>query len=304
MRRKYIPRYAVLLALVLNGMRAAAQEPQYSVRNRWQLSLLTGDEQQNLHWSIAGNSYGQNPNVYSELKWKQTGGPSLHANLQWKASGRWTFFADGSRVFISGGQVSDIDYGGNDRTNITYRQQFGSDKGNTVSWSAGAGYCFVQHRRLCLNVYVGYGINYQSFYLVDHSGMYAALNSSYKTGWSGPLVRPGAVVQLARRLQLTAELQYSQLDYGAKADWNLVQSFSHPVSFRHTAKGYGVDALLGFQYSLCRYISVQVRAGYFNRQTGTGVDQLYLASGQTDKTLLNGVGTDGGYMSGGLSIVF
>jgi hypothetical protein len=117
------------------------------------------------------------------------------------------------------------------------------------------------------------------------------------------LLRLAARVRVARLLQMSGDIQYSQLDYRAKADWNLIQSFIHPVSFRHTGEGYGIDMGAGFNYMLCRYISLQVRAGYFNRQTGRGIDQLYLVSGQGQQTQLNGVGTDGVYVVGGLSIV-
>ena len=50
------------------------------------------------------------------------------------------FFAQGRRVFITRGTVSDTDYQGDNRTDATYREQFDSDKGSSADWSAGLGW--------------------------------------------------------------------------------------------------------------------------------------------------------------------
>jgi len=311
--------YGTLLAAILCGTTTCAQQekttkPQggktapgqkrikYDAENGWQFSLLTGYRQENLHWSIAGNSYGQDPNVYSELIWKKLSGTVLHASLLWQAHKRWRFRAEGNRAVITRGSVTDTDYRDDNRANASYRQQFGSDKGYTASWLAGAGYALLPESRFSITPYIGYAASYQNVYLVDPVAMLGLLNSSYKTQWYGPFVRVESVLQLTRKLDFIAGILYSQLNYHAQANWNLISTFNHPLSFRHEAKGYSIDINGELRYKLSRAARINVLAGYFNRQTGTGIDQLYLASGQTDKTRLNGVGSDGFSVMAGLGI--
>ena len=113
----------------------------------------------------------------------------------------------------------------------------------------------------------------------------------------------GSELRLAARWTLAAEITYSQVDYSAKADWNLIPTFSHPVSFRHQAEGYGIDMNAALQYHCSPHLLLHLGGGGFTRQTGTGTDRLYLVSGQTDATQLNGVGTDGIRWTGGLKFM-
>ncbi len=43
---------------------------------------------------------------------------------------------------------------------------------------------------------------------------------------------------------------YDQAVYRATADWNLIQNFSHPVSFTHHADGFGVEGQMGVEYAI------------------------------------------------------
>src|SRR5579872_5644226 len=106
--------YCRLLMLVLAAGPVCAQK----------IELYTGYEQENFHWSIAGNSAGTNPNVYSELKWRSVGGVSAGVGLQWEVWKRWRFFATGSRVFIRRGTLTDTDYGLDNRHDVLYNEQF------------------------------------------------------------------------------------------------------------------------------------------------------------------------------------
>jgi hypothetical protein len=287
--------FGLLLMIVFNAGRVTAQDTPASKygRERFSVRVSTGYQQENLHWSIAGNSTGQNPNVYSELKWRKVGGPMWQAALVWDPWKRWRLFADGGQVFTRSGRVSDTDYGLNNRTDILYQQEFDSHEGSSYSVSAGVGYRLLDEPLLRLTPYIGYGLNGQSYSILDPGGTYTFLNSHYTTWWKGPLVKLDAGGRLAGRWQWETQVAYHQVNYDAKADWNLISTFSHPVSFRHNAEGYGVDAEAGLRYRAGQRIVFRCGAEYFNWQTGSGIDALYLSSGQTDKTQLNGVGRDG-----------
>ena len=298
--------YGVSLCLLLCSSGALAQEQAHGGQwrqNNWQLSVMTGYEQETLHWSIAGNSYGQSPNVYSELAWKRTAGPSLQAAVEGRLARRWVFFARGRRMSIRQGSATDTDYRGDNRTDASYRQTFDSDKGYTASLLGGAGYLLFNNKRFTFTPFIGYSAGYQSLYLTDNNGSFGLLNSSYKTQWTGPFVRLASTLRFIPRWSLKADMVYSQLQYHATADWNLIQAFSHPVSFRQKAAGYGIDISGALQYRISPHIMIELLAGYANRQTGKGTDELYLSAGSTDKTQLNGVDADALRLLAGLHIL-
>lgn len=299
-----IKRYSWLLILILAAGRTAAQLTEQAVtqvaaqpvpqkEDKFRVQVFTGYEQENFRWSIAGNSAGQDPNVYSELKWQAVSGISGSVDLQWEAGKRWRFFASGSRTFTRWGSMTDTDYGLDNRNDQLYHQQFNVTGGHSEAVSAGIGYCLPGSGPFRLTPFIGYSIHEQYFPIVDPGGAYAQLNSSYSAKWLGPLVRVDASWQLSGHWQLSAEETYDQVLYRASADWNLIQEFSHPVSFRHHADGYGAEGEFRLHYTGGRHIGITLAADYFNRETGTGIDVLYLNTGQSQQTQLNGVRTDG-----------
>src|ERR1700749_3420291 len=98
MEKNIILAFFILLA----GIRLSAQK-------LW-VRLAARGEGQDFHWSIAGNSAGRDPNVYSELKWSGVSGPMGCAAVEWKPGGRWKVTAGGSRVFTRSGTLTDTDY--------------------------------------------------------------------------------------------------------------------------------------------------------------------------------------------------
>lgn len=87
--------------------------------------------------------------------------------------------------------------------------------------------------------------------------------------------------------------RYSQVRYKASADWNLIHTFSHPESFRHTANGYGIRAHMAMLYHASAILSLGIKSIYSRWQTGRGIDELYLATGESQQTQLNGVRSRG-----------
>lgn len=296
MKRQLI---ALIYALACGGVLHAQSQP-----HKLQLDLSTGYQREGFKWSIAGNQDGQNPNIYSELQWKKLGGQSVTASLQWNFWGRLLLTGGYERTSIISGTVRDNDYNGDNRTNPAYDQLFDADKGFTRDIYAGIGYKLINTDVFSLTPYAGYRAGKQSLHLYDRSGQYAELNSTYDTDWKGPFAKALAQLRLTKKLSATATLTYTQADYKAQADWNLIPSFQHPVSYRHTAKGYGLEAGAGLQYTITKNIGVNIGAGYFTWQTGEGVDELYLTSGESEKTQLNGVDRKGYKMSLGFVLDF
>ncbi|WP_428328296.1 hypothetical protein [Mucilaginibacter sp.] len=270
------------------------------IENKLQLSLSTGRQQEDLRWSIAGNTNGQSPNVLSELKWKTVKGRNYNASAQWNAWHRFFVWADYSRLNVTSGKVNDMDYSGDNRTSPVYQQNFIDNKGYADAWHTGIGYAVINKYLLSLVPYIGYGISRQSLYILDGSGQFPGLNSSYQTNWKGPFIKVRSTYRLSHALKVTADVTYNQVNYNAQGNWNLINEFEHPVSYRHKAKGYGTDAGAKLIYSFNDYLGIHIGFGYFNWQTGNGNDQLYLNTGAIDKTQLNGVVRSGYQLNGGV----
>ena len=260
-----------------------------AIEQKLQVSLSTGYQREALHWSIAGNSNGQSPNILSELKWKNVAGQDYSAALQWNFWRRVSMIAAYDREDVRAGSVNDMDYNGDNRTDPVYTGNFNDNKGYTTAWSAGAGYIIFNNKIFSLIPFIGYGTNTQSSYLVDLTGQFPGLNSSYAAHWNGGFIKLKSSIKVWHALKFAADGTYNQVNYTGQGDWNLINEFQHPVSYRHNAKGYGINANMRLVYSLAHNIMIAIGYSYFNRETGTGNDFLYLASGQTDKTRLNEV---------------
>ena len=261
------------------------------------MRVAAGYQRADLRWSIAGAPSGRDPNVYSELKWRGVSGAAFGAALLWHPWRRWVVFAEGERVFTLAGRVLDTDYGGDNRTNPTYAGRFDSPKGYGYAVSGGIGYRLLENGRFRLTPFVGYGWSGQALSVSD-GGL---LNSWYRTLWRGVLGRVLGEWTISGPWGVFVGGSYRQMSYRAHADWNLIHSFAHPVSFRHWADGYGLDGTFGVRYLIGRRVGVVVEGNYFTWRTGKGVDELYLASGQTSQTQLNEVVLTGGSIKAGVN---
>lgn len=285
-----------IIALLLTGQWASGQGLEAAVSGGFQ-SL-------DLHWSIAGNSAGKAPNVYSELKWRRVAGVSAGVALRYRLRRRWVFFGVGSRVFTSMGRVSDKDYSGDNRTGVRYDQNFSGSDGYSYAVAAGAGYRLWAGKRLELVPAIGYGVSGQHLTITDPGGLYPFLNSYYQSSWFGPLVRVFLLWRGSERWELSGMVTYHQVSYRAKADWNLIADFSHPVSFRHRANGFGAEGELAVSYRVYRKVAVFCAGNGFCWETGKGVDELYRSSGASQQTQLNEVVMNGFGLRAGLRMGF
>jgi len=286
--------------LFLINLCAAYAGYSQDIEQKLQLSLSTGRQQEDFNWSIAGNSNGQSPNILSELKWKNVSGQNYAAFAQWNLWRRVSIFADYNRTSVTSGSVSDMDYSKDNRMAPTYAETFSDNKGYTDGWSLGAGYVIFNNPLFSLVPYIGYGSSAQYLYIVDLTGQFPGLNSNYNAQWKGPLLRVTSSVKIIHALKFAAAITYNQAKYSALGDWNLINEFQHPLSYHHAADGYGISASGKLIYNLTGNVAINIGCNYYNWQTGTGFDQLYLATGLVDKTQLNGVFRKGYQVDGGV----
>ena len=271
---------ALIFALLLTGQWAGGQGLEAAVAG--------GFQSMNLRWSIAGNSAGRKPNVYSELKWRRVGGGTADAALRYGLGRRWVIIGEGSRLFTSTGRVSDRDYSQDNRNGVVYSGDFSGSGGYGYSVGAGAGYRLWPGSRFELVPAVGYGVSGHHLAITDPGGLYDFLNSYYQTCWYGPFVRALALWR-SGRWRVSGMVTYHQVSYRAKADWNLIADFDHPVSFRHRADGFGFEGEFRAGYRVCRGLDVFAAMSGNVWETGAGIDELYRSNGMTQQTQLNEV---------------
>lgn len=270
-----------------------------------QVSVKSGYFHEDFHWSIAGITNNNNyVNVLSELHWKNLRGPSVQANAQYNFSNNIFIRADFSESFIVGGRNTDTDFGQNNRKDTVYFDSFESNKGHILAGLIAAGYQF-KFSRVTLSPFIGYGINNESLYILrDYGNVIGNLRSTYKPIWYGVTVGVDVKFQLSKRFAIKTNFVYHQVNYEAKANWNLIQEFKHPVSYRHSAKGFGIEPSLNVSYVLNKKISVSVGGKYSYWMTGKGKDTLYLADNTTSITQMNGAIANNYSVMGGITFSF
>lgn len=294
MQYKFITCLFILIAVYTQ-----AQHP----RNSFVFNAVTGYERQNLTWSIAGNANGSSPNIYSELKWKSVSGICAEIDVKWNCWKKFILIGAYSRLIVTKGIVTDHDYNGDNRTNEIYGATYAADRGLSAKWRAGIGYRLVDHERFVLTANSGYISILQVLSLRDDTGN-SGLNSNYKPHWNGAFVQTQMALDLGNRWRLAGDISYSQLKYKATADWNLIQSFEHPVSFRHYADGCRADGSVSIAMNITRHLSAHICAAAFFMQTGNGIDELYLTDGTISKTRLNGLTCKGTQLLFGFTFTY
>ncbi|MBI5969863.1 MAG: TonB-dependent receptor [Deltaproteobacteria bacterium] len=262
-------------------------------------TLTVGKRTDNLDWNIAGNLSGTNPNVLSELKWKDL------SIFQIKAAGRGTikevFFLRGAFGigFIYDGKNQDSDYSCDDRRCEFSRSDNKADTGSVRDFTFGGGFkntVALKNGVFTVIPLIGFSQHNQNLKITDGyqtipaTGAFGGLNSSYKARWRGPWA--GLDIGYSsegRGLALTGTFEYHVVSYHAEADWNLRADFAHPKSFEHNANGTGYVAAIGADYRLKRNWGVYAGLDYLKFKTSRGTDRTYFSDGAMSDTRLNEV---------------
>jgi hypothetical protein len=270
--------------------------------SRWNFSLSSGYQSENFRWSIAGNIQGTSPNIYSELRWKNLAGPLVEAAADWNFWRTVHIHSVFSRLFITSGSVTDMDYQGDNRTNRSYYGAFDANKGMSFSWRTTLENQLLKSRVLTLTYCLGYALHKQSLFLLssDQTGAAAGLRSTYDTRYQGVVIGMRGKVLLGARFSLEGSVFYDWVSFRGQADWNLISTFQHPLSFEDRADGFNLEGDLKFVYALQKKWALFLSADILHSETGSGTDMLYLQNGQSTPTQYNGAVRD--YIKGAVGV--
>ena len=291
----------ITLILVTNSC-LFAQAQSTSPSDLLTLSASMGYQQENFNWSIAGNTDGQNPNIYSELKWRKLKAPVMQLGLNlkpWKNLVIKTVFDYG---VITSGSVNDRDYLGDNRTRNVYDETFKSNEGSNRSAELLVGYTLLSKKKVSLTPLLGYGLYRQELYLLGSDpNTNEKLRSTYKTFWNGLVIGIESVYKIHQKVNIEPGIFYNQLTYKSEADWNLIERFKHPISFRQHANAFKVETHINIRYKINSHLSLLVFGRYSYWKTGIGVDRLYLNDGSVSDTQFNGAYRKGISCGAGIS---
>jgi hypothetical protein len=297
-----------LLLLLANIAFFSYLDPSEAADIKTDISLSAGYRVDELSWNIAGNLYGANPNVLSELTWSNL------ETLQTTVSGRalvnqWLYVRGSVGCgWTFSGDNQDSDFDGNHRTQEYSRSNNSADGGSVLDAVVGIGYQFeVLSHKLKLIPLIGYSYHEQNLTL-NHGfqtistpghvpptppyGPIQGLDSTYDTSWQGPWLGIDLSFAITDRVTLFGGFEYHWAEYEAEANWNLVPFLSHPKSFEHDADGKGFLITVGAEYVLTGAWCLNMAFNYQKWSTDPGLDHLYYANGSIAENRLNEVNWD------------
>ena len=287
--------------------------------------IVTGGYREDeLDWNIAGDINGNNPNIISELTWDDL--ESYQVKFQGGLVWPNLIAVRGSLAYgwLFDGRNQDSDYLGDNRTFEFSRSNNTTDDDQVWDASLAVGYPF-RFGRTDIGTFtplVGYSHHEQQLNMTDGFqtiatpgvtppvGPFAGLDSSYDTEWRGPWIgidlhfRAAEIKTFAHRIETYFTYEYHWTEYDADANWNLIDTFAHPKSFKHEADGNGYVISTGINCMLDQNWALNVNFDYQDWSTDNGTIKFFLADGTTHKQQLNEVNWTSYAFMMGLSLRF
>jgi hypothetical protein len=277
------------------------------------IAISQGIRTDNFDWNIAGNIYGANPNILSELTWSDL------MIVQTKAHGLLTI-ADKFYLrcllaygWITDGDNQDSDYWGDNRTVEFSRSNNSSDDGNVMDVSVGLGYQFrPRNGKFTVTPLIGYSYHEQNFVMTNgyqtigsKTGPFPGLNSKYEARWMGPWTGVDLSLKIINKIKLSGVMEIHLLaDYEGVADWNLRYDFQHPKSFEHSAYGYGKFISTGIDFTLNGRWNIGIITSYQDWSTNSGTSRTYFSDGGEVGTRFNKANWDSLTAEAGITYSF
>lgn len=237
-------------------------------------------------WSIAGNLEGKSPNILSELKFNNITSLGTYIKGEYHLRKALVITADFNKSQTINGEGIDTDYEDDNRKNPTFEKKFISNKGNFTSLKAGFGFPIRLSTRIMMTPIIQYYLTNQYFYILNNE--MPDLKSTYQTEMRGAEISIKTKVFLNKALYTTLTFSHHLVNYKAEADWNLIDSFKHPLSFSQTSNGsgYNIDFTFGVKLNKTFYATA---AGDFNlTNISKGIDTSYLITEKEISTQFNG----------------
>lgn len=260
----------------------------YSQTKKTGLSLEAGTayNTSNFNWSIAGNLDGQSPNILSELKFKKITSLGYYFEASYYPAKHLKISAHYQQNNVISGNGLDTDYKDDNRTNPTFEKKFMSNQGNFINLRTGVGIPIYLADKISITPSLFYSSTDQKFYLLSNE--IENLRSTYRVDIEGIELSVEGKIRFNKSLFSSLTINYHFVNYEAKADWNLIDIFQHPLSFSHTSKGSGLGIGIMCGHRLNRIFSIILNGSLTNTTISKGVDTSYFTNKNVISTQFNG----------------
>ncbi len=254
-------------------------------KTHFRLSLAALQSTESFRWSIAGNEQGTGPNILSELRFAALKRTGFRVEGRYRLNRYLDLSAAAGRQYGYSGGVTDVDYAADNRSRPTSYLRLQSKKNPTSCYRFQLHYRIAHTRSVSVSAGGGYAISKARYRMQDRSP--ASVKGLYDAQWQGPEFCLEGWVQLMQSWRLLAGLGGRYNKYKAQADWIYRSDFSHPLSFVHQAKGWGMNGSLGLNYQLTTRFGLHLGGSMQQWETGPGSDLLFMANGQITPTRMN-----------------
>lgn len=244
-------------------------------------------------FNIAGNESGQNPNVLSELIWDPTNAIEYGADARLMYN-RLVLRADFLLSKTVFGDVSDIDYDGDNRTLPYSKLYLSNHKGTGYSLKFQPGYEWSNRNDISLITFLSVDYISRRLYLLNDKD-WQSNNSNYISGLNSYYKYKFPNYGLGMQLDFTFHENWSAnvglegylSKYYAYGNWNLIEDFEKPISYEHKGNGKRINTSLGVAYNLSANtkIGLDYQLNHFDVQNGK--DYLYTKSDGLLRSRLN-----------------
>ncbi|KAA3625635.1 MAG: hypothetical protein DWQ08_09095 [Proteobacteria bacterium] len=256
--------------------------------------ISAGPRVDELHWSIAGNSQGMNPNILSELTWRSVDSLQLGVNLELTSDTGFTLQTRASFGQIYDGTVRDSDYSGHNRTGECSRSEGETNDDDVMDFSLAIGKKIpvTNSRSTFVTPMAGFSFHEEDFRVTDgyqvigSPGPIAGLDSRYKAEWWSTFLGV-QVDHYGSQWDTFGRVEYHNVDYEAEGDWNLRSDLAHPVSFKHKSDGSGPVYTVGTRYRFNSNWAFNASFSWANWDSDSGTDRTFFSNGSVTTTRLN-----------------
>lgn len=273
------------LILILFYKTSSAQDAPH----KWEIKPYVGFQQSRFDWSIAGNSSGTNPNILSELIWKDLKGPGYGLDIKYHITSKLSVKIANQYSNITKGDAEDTDYADDNRQGAFYFDLLNANKGYLYNADLQLDYQLFKTGKFNINPVIGISYNQQKFHLLESASNPESngLNSTYEARYKG-FDFGGTFVFKTDAFSIGATVLGGFYTYSAKANWNLIPDFAKPVSFTHKANSFALSGGVNLSVPLTKNLSVDADYKINNINTYSGVDKAYFNNRNTEETQFNG----------------
>jgi len=246
-----------------------------------------GDRQTKVDWNIAGNLAGTNPNIISELDWRNIKSNQFMLGSIWQ-DGDYFLKVFGEYGRIYDGENQDSDYNLDNRKSEFSRSLNNSGKGYMLDTEISYGKDYVILGKLKLSPMIGYSFHRQHLKIYDGkmvigSANLTGLNSLYQANWWGPQL--GISLKYKKNKSIFSfNYNLQDINFNGYTDWNLRTDLKHPESMTQKGGGSGTKISASYERAVSSFSSLSL-VGNLYQYKAAGVHTFNLLTGDSSQKL-------------------